>query len=225
MCFCRPNKYQTQNSQLERSFFQSLIQLTPLNDPKNPCKVSIGKTHIYQHTLFRLFRTSSFIFYCVVFWWLEQRRIKAEKNRQIEKQRGWGLNEKQPATKSGECFKGHLKMCRLQIVPRWRQMISGAQISVSNVSYIPLVAVWQFINLHDAKDCVSPLTLQTGLCSARKRRSIHHVLHTVWHQLETRSPPFEKPFAWRMWLLLVGTNEPSQFMWREMSSLALLCRN
>lgn len=211
------------------------MQFKPLNDPKDPCKVSIGKTHIYQHAQAIQNELLCFLLCGVQMTWAKEDESREKStNREAERVRfEWKITcntlksgekrMKQEQTKSR--FKGHLNTCRLQIVPRWRQMISAAQISVSNVSYLPLVAAWQFINLHVAKDHVSPLTLQTGLCSARKRGSIHHVLHTVWHQLETRSPPFEKPFAWRMWLLLVGANEPSQFMRREMSSLALLCCN
>lgn len=90
-------------------------------------------------------------------------------------------------------------------------MIPGAQISVGSTSCIPFVSVWlRFINLHDANSHISPLTPQPVLCSACIGRSIHHVLHARWHQLETRSTPFEKPFAQRIWLLSAGENE--QFM-------------
>lgn len=77
----------------------------------------------------KVFRMSSILFYCVLFWWPEQRRTKAE-HRHIERQRGWGPRVKRNLQHSELCkkeddtttektqFKGNLKTCCLQGCPQ-----------------------------------------------------------------------------------------------------------
>ena len=72
------------------------------------------------------------------------------------------------------------------------------------LSRVPFVSAWlQFINLRDANSYISPLTPQPVLRSAGTEEH-SSCLHARWHQLESRSLPFEKPFSQRIWLLLTG---------------------